>query len=358
MNKYNNLVISAIALLLTVSCGSPEVASVTTLEPVSVDIETALVREITGTVSVSGKIEARNSANISTRMMGTVMSVLVKPGDRVNNGDLLVTLSSSDLQAKKAQVEAAIAQARSGFENAENDYHRFRSLFEKGSASQKELENITTHYEIAKAGLEAAKEMEKEVNAQFSYTHLRAPFKGVIANVFVKQGDMASPGYPLATVEGTGHYEAAVMVPESLIAQVAPGAKARIMVKSGNRVIQGTVAEVSPSSRNTGGQFLVKLSLDTHEGVLPGMYVNAEIAVDDQVRQKSSPLVARDALIHNGQLSGLYTLGANNTAILRWVRTGDVHGEHIEILSGISDGEKYILGAQGKLFNGATVAFD
>lgn len=358
MKKHTYLLIIPIVVSLMVSCGSPEEQTTTALDPVNVKVGTAVTTDVTATVAVSGKIEASSSANISTRMMGAVTSVMVKPGDQVNKGDLLLTISSADLIAKKAQVEAAIAQAKSGYENAEKDYERFKSLYEKGSASKKELENITTHYQIAKSGLAAAQEMEKEVNAQFTYTNLRAPFSGIVANVFVKIGDMASPGYPLATIEGTGIYEAAVMVPESQIANILLGAKADVMVKSSDQTIQGIVSEVSPSAKNTGGQFLVKLSLDSHEGILPGMFVKAEISITDQPNYKSSPMVAKNALIRNGQLSGIYTISGSNTAILRWIRTGNSHGENIEVLSGISTGEKYIVSSEGKLFNGATVVFN
>ncbi len=358
MKKHTYLLFIPIALSLMVSCGSSEDQTTTALAPVNVKIGTALTTDVTATVAVSGKIEASSSANISTRMMGAVTSVKLKPGDQVNKGDLLLTISSADLIAKKAQVEATIAQAKSGFKNAEKDYERFKSLYEKGSASKKELENITTHYQIAKSGLAAALEMEKEVNAQFAYANLRAPFTGIVANIFVKLGDMASPGYPLATIEGTGIYEAAVMVPESLIAKVVLGAKADVIVKSSNQTIKGAVSEVSPSAKNTGGQFLVKLSLDSHEGILPGMFVNAEISIADQPKQKSSPMVAKNALIRNGQLSGVYTISGSNTAILRWIRTGNSYGENIEVLSGLSAGEKYVVSSEGKLFNGASVVLN
>jgi RND family efflux transporter MFP subunit len=288
-------------------------------------------------------------------MMGNVTGVLVKPGEMVKKGDLIITLSSADLSAKMAQVEASITQAKSGFENAEKDYNRFKILFDKGSASEKELENITTHYEMAKAGLEAARQMENEVRAQFTYSNLRAPFDGVVANTFVKIGDMANPGMPLATIEGTSNYEAAVMVTESQISKIKLGAEATVLVKSNNKTFKGEVKEVSPSAKNTGGQFLVKISLIDAEGVLPGMFVNADIALEAANTVASSPLVAKEAVIRNGQLTGIYALGVNDKAVLRWVRLGEEMEGKVEILSGMSENEKYIFKPEGKLFNGAKV---
>ncbi len=339
---------------LFAGCGSDEKRELQEIDPIKVETGIAKTSKRNEVISVSGKMEAGNSANISTRVMGNVTSVLVKPGDKVKKGNLLLTISSADLSAKKAQIEASIIQARSGFENAEKDYQRFKILYEKGSASEKELENMETRYKVQKAGLKAALEMEKEINSQFSYTNLRAPFSGVVGNTFVKLGDMANPGMPLATVEGVSNYEATVMVPETQISKVKIGADAKVTIKSTNQVIKGEVKEISPSSKNTGGQFIAKIDLENKEGIMPGMFVNAEIAVSENAGN-SSPLVPQEVLIQNGQLTGLYAFGANNTAILRWVRIGKVSDGMVEVISGLKEGEKYVFNPQGKLFNGAPV---
>jgi len=102
--------------------------------------------------SSSGTIEAVKSANISTRLMGYVSKVNVKIGDKVKKGALLISINSTDLKAKKGQINAQITKAESYFINAKKDYERFTQLFKENSASQKELDNITTNYEQAKAG--------------------------------------------------------------------------------------------------------------------------------------------------------------------------------------------------------------
>ena len=347
---------TAILLGLLVSCGSAEENSIEELPAVAVKVGTAIVAEGAEVVNASGKIEAGNSANVSTRMMGNVTSVNVQSGDKVTKGDLLLTITNTDLIAKRSQVEAAIVQAQSGYANAKKDLERFKVLFEKGSASEKELENMTTRFEMAEAGLDGANQMKKEVNAQFEYTNIRAPFTGVIANTFVKVGDMANPGMPLVTVEGTGKYQAAVLVSESDIFKVKVGAQTSLIVKSNNTSLKGKVVEVSPSAKNTGGQFIVKIDIEDMQGILPGMFVNASITATRGKIEKTSPLVKESALITSGQLTGLYTLSKENTAILRWVRTGQITDGNVEILSGISQGEKYIQDADGKLFNGARVS--
>ena len=153
-------------------------------------------------ITASGKIEAENSANVSTRMMGYITKFHVKVGQKVSAGQLLVSVNNTDLQAKKAQVDASILQATAAYNNAKKDYDRFVILFNQQSASQKELDDMTSRYEMAKAGLEGAKQMRNEVMAQFSYSNITAPFSGEITNTFAKEGDMANPGMPLLSIEG------------------------------------------------------------------------------------------------------------------------------------------------------------
>lgn len=341
---------------VAMSCGgSDHRAGMAEIKPVKVQVAKATMKNTGEFINASGKVEAQKSANLSTRMMGHVNQLTVAVGQRVKKGDLLIAINSSDLYAKKAQVESGIKQAESALKNAEKDYNRFKSLYEKGSASEKELDDMTTRYEMAKAGLESAIQMKREVEAQFSYTNIRAPFNGVVTNTFVKEGDMASPGMPLVTVEGDEQYEATVMVSEAEISKVAVGDKATVMVKSIDQSFQGKVSEVSMSAKNTGGQYLVTIEIpEAGEEVLPGMFVNARL-FPSETGQSGKLMIPASALVIQGQLKGVYTITNDNKALLRWLRTGKANNDMIEVLSGLSEGESYVMTAQGKLFNGAPV---
>ena len=166
--------------------------------------------------------------------MGHVTKIHVKVGQKVTQGQLLVSVNNTDLQAKKAQVDASIMQAQAAFNNAKKDYDRFVNLFAQQSASQKELDDMTARYEMAKANLDAAKQMRNEVVAQFAYVNLTAPFSGVVTNTFVKEGDMANPGIPLISVEGASGYQVTARVSENDIAQIQNGMAVTVLLKSKN----------------------------------------------------------------------------------------------------------------------------
>ncbi len=360
MNKI--ILTLSISLLVLTSCGGDKKEPIENNEPAIAVKVSGISADNNGEfVSASGKIEAENSANVSTRMMGYVTKVHIKVGQKVSAGQLLVSVNSTDLQAKKAQVEASILQATAGYNNAKKDYDRFVALFAQQSASQKELDDMTSRYEMAKAGLEGAKQMRNEVMAQFSYSNITAPFSGEVTNTFVKEGDMANPGMPLVSIEGASHMQVTTMVSESDITSIQNGMNVKVLVKSTNQQLAGKVVEVSGSAKNTGGQYLVKVNLNnTGSKVLSGMFVNVQFPAANKPQIKKSQMgkvvVPQSALVQQGQLTGIYTIGNKNIAILRWLRIGKTFGNQVEVLSGLSANEQYIVSADGKLYNGAKIS--
>ncbi len=304
--------------------------------------------------NASGTIESENHADISTRMMGYITKIHVKVGDKVSKGQLLVSINSTDILAKEAQVKAGIIQAKAGLQNAEKDYNRFKTLFSQQSASQKELDDMTTRYEVAKAQLEAAKQMQNEVNAHLNYSNLRAPFSGTITGKYVNEGDMANPGMPLISIEGQGTFLATAMIPENEIASVNKGQKVVVTVKSTNERLEGTVTEVSNSARLTGGQYIAKIKLNKiSSNLYSGMFVTTHFPTKNKTDNKI--LVPLTSIVKKGELRGIYTISNSNTALLRWVRLGVTYGDQVEILTGLSLDESYIINSESKLYNGAPI---
>ncbi len=349
---YTTLLFST--FLILGSCGnSSKETAIDQTPAVSVTVSSVAGENNTPFLTASGKIEAVNSATLSTRMMGFVDKIHVNVGQKVSKGQLLVSINNSDLSAKQAQTNAGITEAQAAFNNAEKDYQRFQNLFAESSASQKELDDQRAHYEMAKARLEGAKQMRNEVQSQFAYVDLRAPFNGVITNKFIDEGDMANPGTPLISVESPGNFEVTASVPESEISKIKSGAEVQVIVKSLGTSLTGNVTEVSSSASNTGGQYLVKVVLDkTDSSVLSGMYATVQFPVERKT-DVSMILIPKDALVHRGELTGIYTVSQSNTAILRWLRLGRTYGDKVEVLSGLAADEQFILSADSKLYNGA-----
>ena len=355
--KHTNYIIGLLALtVLAYGCGGDDNKTIADNSPaVAVKVSSVSENSSNPFLTVSGKVEAAKSANISTRMMGYVDKIYVQVGDKVRNGQLLLSVNNVDVSAKLAQVNAGITEAQAAFNNAEKDYNRYTALFQENSASRKELDDMTAQFEMAKARLEAARQMKNEVNAQLSYANIRAPFSGVVTNKFINTGDMANPGMPLLEVESPGTYQVLAMVPESEILTIQKDTKVDVQLKSLGKLVGGKITEVSTSAKNTGGQYMVKVLLDASDAnILSGMYATVQFPIAQE--SSKAIMIPNEALVYNGQLTGIYTVSQSNTALLRWLRLGRTVGDKVEVLSGLSADEKYIVSAEGKLYNGVKIS--
>lgn len=328
-------------------------------DPVPVVVQKTARTSLQGQNLVSGRLEAKNTAHISTRMMGYVSSIAVEVGQAVKKRQPLIQINSADIAAKGGQVDAQITQAQANYDNAKKDYERFQNLFAAESASQKELDDMKTRFEMAKAGLKAAQQMRNEVNAQSNYTSITSPIDGVVTAKMTNQGDIAHPGMPLLVVESTDDLRVGILLSEKNIGGVKEGMEVDILSDLSTDKIKGKVSEVSRSAVQTGGQYLVKIDFEKQEGLLPGMFVRVAFpkaaAVKGDSQNPSSVSIPQAALVRKGQLVGVYVVGEQGTAILRWLKLGKKWGDQVEVLAGLGPDEIYILSAEEKLYNGSKI---
>lgn len=338
------------------SCGPRTTTELTPVEHVPVQLAVARLKDYPVVHSFSGKLEAEKQTTLSTRIMGQVTHIYVKPGQKVKQGDLLLQIRNQDILAKKAQAEASKQEASTAFENIQKDLGRFEALHRAGSASDKEMDDIRTHFQMAKARLEAVAQMQKEVEESIRYTAIRAPYRGVITGKLIQEGDMANPGMPLLGIESPDKWKVVARIPEADIARLKLGdaVKVRFNAAEGTE-LSGIIAEINPSSVNTGNQFEAKVLLETPKEENARLYTGMYATVLYEHGTKPSLLIPESALIHHGQLTGLFAVGQNGNALLRWVNTGKENNGSIEILSGLADGETYVRSANGKLVDGALV---
>lgn len=307
---------------------------------------------------LSGEVTAKQTANISTRMMGYINKIYVKSGDKVASGQLLVSISSDDILAKKAQVQAMITEAEAAAKNAQRDYERFKTLRNQNSVSDKELENVALQNTSMNAKVQMARQQMNEVNAMLSYTNIRAPFSGVVTQKMVDEGSMANPGMPILTIEQNGELQVIASIPENYIQYVKVSDVAKMELKSLGITIDGKVSELSPSAFRTGGQYSMKLAIDTKdkENIRPGMYVNILIPNKTGENITSKIMLDKSSILYRDQLTGVYVIDDQSQANLRWIRLGKTIGNQVEVLSGLSQNDKIVSKAEGKLYNGVKVS--
>ncbi|MBS1487766.1 MAG: efflux RND transporter periplasmic adaptor subunit [Bacteroidetes bacterium] len=349
-----NLLMAGSALLAACSGGQTEEAKKD--KPVEVLVRT-VAQQNSSTISASGRVESAETAVVSTRIMGFVTSIKVKAGDKVQKGQLLATISNTDILAKRAQAQALIAEAEAALADAQKDYERFQDLYKKQSASAKELENITLKYNSIRAKAEAARQMKNEADAMLAYTNLTAPFTGTIIQRAVDEGSMANPGMPILMMEQDGDLQIAASVTESEISNLKVGTSAQVTIKSVGKNFNSKIIEVSPSSQFNGGQYSIKVSIpeNNRQDLHSGMYATLSIGIEKKGIEEGRLLVPSSAIIKKDQLTGVYTVSDNQLALLHWVKLGKNVDNVVEVLSGLNANEKLIVQSEGKLYNGVPV---
>lgn len=357
MTKRSKILVGLLlAVIALTACGKKDKQEQVEGEKIPVSIEKIELTEVPQVFEFTGKVSSQQQATLSTRLMGHIVDVLVKEGDAVKKGDLLVKIRNNDILAKQQQVEASIAGATAGYKSASADFERVSTLYNQNSATKKELDDITAHKEMSKARLSAAEKMKAEVNEMMRYASIRAPFNGTITQKFVYAGDMANPGMPLVAIEAPGQFEVVTRIPESDVLKCEVGDKVKVTIKSAGITIDGEITKVSPSNKYTGAQYETIIYLHPSEANLAlirsGMFANVQL----QKGSEKAVMVPQELVVERGQLTGIWTVTASNQALLRWVRLGRSVNGMVEVLSGLTGGEIIIVSNQGRLVDGKMVA--
>jgi RND family efflux transporter MFP subunit len=343
--------------LIAVSCDKKENKHVSvSQEKVAAQVAVANLKEYPIIHRFSGKLEADKQSNLSTRIMGQISNVYVKPGQKVKKDQLLIQIRNQDILAKKAQVEASKVEVTTAYESAEKDMKRYEALHKSKSASDKEMEDMNTRYKMAKAQLDAVEQMEKEVDENMRYASICAPYSGVITSRFVQEGDLANPGMPLLSIESPAQWKVIARIPEADIAKVNLNDKLQVNFKAIGKDFDGQIIEINPSTTNTGNQYEAKILISIPKDCTAKLYSGMYASVLFEHGAQELILIPKKSLVHRGQLVGLYAVSQSGNALLRWVKTGKVYGENIEILSGLNNGEKYVETSDSKLTDGALVS--
>ncbi|PKD44499.1 efflux RND transporter periplasmic adaptor subunit [Rhodohalobacter barkolensis] len=341
MKPISGMLTLLFAITLISGCSSDD-TTVTEQNAVEVELRTAEASTTQSGMVFPAKVESNNQANLSTIVMGTVTSVPVTVGDRVNEGDVLVRIKDDQIRAQKSQIEANMVQAKANLDNTEINYNRIKNLYAEESATSKELDDITTMYEIAKANMEALEARLNEVNEMLSYTVIRAPFSGIVSGKFVSEGDMASPGHPLVSVADPGSVKITATVAENQISSLEEGSNVSVSISSaGMSDVPARLTAISEAGNPMSRQFSIEAVIDDAEIINKlkvGMF--AQIRVNND--ETESLTIPADAIVERGQLTGIYTISDSDRAVLRWVRLGERSGDLIEVITGLKPGEQFV----------------
>jgi RND family efflux transporter MFP subunit len=353
-DRRNRLVLLVAAFLIApTGCSKPD-AHLTEPHIVS-GLAVAQVQEkqVPKTLDAAGTVHARESATLSAQMMGRVTSVLVREGDQVQAGQLLVVLDGtqalSDLERAHASVASSVAELKSTeTESAlsKSTLARYEILREKKSVSPQEFDEVQRRSESAEARLEsahsmtlAAKASESSARAVAGYARVHAPFSGYVTARHADPGSVATPGAPLLEVDKTGPLQLQITIDESLLSLARRGMTVPVTIAASTQPVSGRISEIVPAANPASHSFLVKIDLPALSSLHPGMFGTADIVTGDH----ATILVPQSAVVSHGSLNSLWIVDGNHIASLRYITIGEKHDTSFEILSGVSAGETVVL---------------
>ena len=292
-----------------------------------------------------GTITAARGVELSSEASGEVIAVNVSSGTRVTSGELLITLNDHvELASRERQV-------------ANLDLAKI--LFERDSKLVKQKSIPESQYDRSKANLDSARAQLAETEARLDNKHIHAPFSGSIGIIHVKVGDYVEPGTKITTLQDLSELEIDFTVPERHYPKLRPGLN--IVVKSSalpgvelHAVLQALDSRVESSTRN----LLLRASLDDGDGLLPGMFAELTINLNNPIELVTVPETAVSYSLHGNIVYVITEANGVKTASPRIVTVGDSREGQIAILQGIEAGETVVSAGQNKLFRGATVAVD
>lgn len=314
-----------------------------------------------------GTITARTASTISGKLLGTVLKVNVNEGDEVKAGDLLVTLDPRQVTAQLEQVQASLKEARRAESSAVSAHEsaraaaelaaatrvRYKKLLDENTIPRQQYDEVEARYRQAQAALAQTEAMVAAAQSRVQQgeaavrgatvsqkdAQVRAPYNGRVVAKLVSEGDLAAPGTPLLTIEEEGLFCADLVLPERHIQTVQLDDEVRVEVPAlDNLAVSGNIGRIIPSADARSRSFEVKVAMPENLGLKSGMFARVFISLG----RTEMLLVPRTAIRHQGQLEGIFVVDENQIAHLQLIRAGKADGDQVEIISGLTDGQRYI----------------
>lgn len=320
--------------------------------PVSGVTVTAVVpTTVDATVEVTGTVRSERTSVVAARAMGVVTSLLVREGDTVEAGQLLLTIDDRDAAQRVKAATMAVAAAKENKALAEVTWQRYKNLYEDKALSRQEMDQVEAQKKVAAAEYERVRSLAEEARTYRSFTRVTAPVAGRVTEKRIDAGSMASPGMPLLTIEGGGGFHVEAAVTEGLQDKVKTGMTVEVIIDTLNRRIRGTIREVIPAIDPLSRTFMVKVGLG--ETLLrSGLFARVCIPVG----RKEAIIVPESAIVRKGQLTGVYAVDGHGIISYRLVRTGIAHASGTEILSGLTAHDRIITGGLELAVDGGVVS--
>jgi RND family efflux transporter MFP subunit len=339
--------------------------------------------------SVAGEFIPYQEIEVHAKVAGYIRKINVDIGDRVKTGQVLAVLEVPELVAQLQGTEAAVRHSQEEVMRAQNEVARDEaqhvalhancqrleqaSVARPGLIAQQELDDAKakdlaaeSQVESAKAALSAARQQlevsqasNRQISAMSDYTRITAPFDGVVTwryadtGALVQSGTSNSTSAPVVKLAQVNVLRLRIPVPESLAASVRVGQPANVTVQATKEHFTGTVTRFTDSLDRTTRTMQVEIDVPNETYRLqPGIYANVKLSADSRANALTVPV---EALRRSDNETSVLVVDSQNRVQPRPVQVGIQSSDNVEILAGLTEGEKVIVGNPGSYQPGELV---
>jgi RND family efflux transporter MFP subunit len=343
-----------VAMLTSTGCTNTEAKSPAT-QPLPVKTETVSLAPVPRVDEFVATVKSRRSASIQPQVDGSLTRILVKSGDHVNAGQVLMTIDPLKQQATVDQQRSTEAQKKATLDYNQHEVERQRQLFESGVSSRRDYELAVQAYENSKADWEASTAARVTQQRQLAYYNLTAPFPGVVGDIPVHVGDYVAPQTLLTTVDENAELEAYIYIPTESAPEIRMGLPVQIVTSSGELIESTKINFISQQVDNALQGILVKAPVHTPLD----RFRNAQLVKARVVWSTApTPTVPVLAVTRIGGQSFVYVAAAadkGTVAKQHAVTLGDTIGNNYAVIGGLKPGDKVIVSGIQFLIDGTPV---
>jgi len=350
-------------------------------------------KPLDNTITLSGEFRPFQEVDVHAKVAGYIKTISVDVGDRVKEGQTLAVLEVPELIAQMEGAEASIRRDQDAIRRAQSDVHRAESAHAASHAAYFRLKQASEQRPglIAEQELDdsMAKDKESEANvgatqaalaearnqlnvaeanrqqlaAMQAYTHITAPFSGVITKRYADTGSLIQAGtasntqaMPVVRLAETDKFRLTLPVPESAVPQVQTGSSVQVRVPALSRTFQGRVARFADSldqqTRTMHTEVDVENKNPNQDSVVLGMYAEVDLVL---ARKGDALTVPVQAVSRNGDEAVVLVVNGDNRLEERKIKLGIEGVNSLEVVSGLNEGDRVVIGSRSQFQPGDRV---
>lgn len=332
------------------------------LRPVPVTADTAKQKDIPVEIKAIGNVESFSTVSIKARINGELQKAHFKEGQEVSKGQLLFSIDPRPFQAALDEALARLEKDKVLFSKAEDDYRRYESLYQRGSVSRDQFDQIRTSMNALKATLQADQAVVENAKVQLGYTSIYSPITGRTGSILLDQGNMIKANddnKSLVVIEQIRPIFVSFAVPEAYLAEIMSRFKKEklsvTVIPDGSQAVEekGILSFFDNSVDSKTGTIRLKGTFENRAGRLwPGQFVNVVLTLGSL---KDVIAVPSQAVQNGASGPYVFTITQDSKVEYKPVSPGRTYNGEIIIDKGVSAGERVVTDGHLRLTPGASV---